>query len=255
MTTLTLERKESHGRDRHDLLREVLELETRLAASRDELNSMQTALGDFTLRYIEIVGEKMAELAELERQIREMESGAKPDAAPDSNDDSARDFYDDNFSITHDEPTLKHLRKLFWSLAKKFHPDQSATEEERTRRHEIMSQASQAYKQGDEDLLAQMLSDGTLELHCVTARGAEAEEEKRDGKFLLRRRDELLDQIRTIEYGIRRTRINPLYKLKLETEREEARGRKDALADQAARLAKRIKQARLRLEQLELGVV
>jgi hypothetical protein len=59
----------------------------------------------------------------------------------------------------------------------------------------------------------------------------------------------LKEELRTVEFGIKRTRQDGLYRLKLAADEEAAAGR-DALAQQAERLDRQIVKARHRLANL-----
>ncbi|MFN2456524.1 MAG: hypothetical protein ABR577_20225, partial [Pyrinomonadaceae bacterium] len=66
-------------------------------------------------------------------------------------------------------PVKTALRKLFWSVARMFHPDHAADEKEARRRHTIMAEASRAYRDGDIESLHTLLGDEQLQFFCVGA--------------------------------------------------------------------------------------
>ena len=57
-----------------DLESEISQLEVLLAERRRELVALQDELRDFKLRYTQIVGSRLAELGEVESQIKEAEA-------------------------------------------------------------------------------------------------------------------------------------------------------------------------------------
>ena len=220
---------------------EVERLEALLAERRAELTALQEELRDFKARYAETVGSRLAELSEVEREIRRAEArlvGLDEDAY--GGEEDATHFY---------EPTPRAasggtlLRKLFWSVARMFHPDHAADEAEARRRHSIMAEASRAYRDGDAESLSTLLGDEQLQSYCATPA---RDDEPRDlAARLLNLREELL----TVEFGIRRVKQDRLYQLMLNAA-EEARHGRDALAQMADSVTRKITKARNRLAHL-----
>jgi hypothetical protein len=223
-----------------DLAEEVTRLEAVLDERRRELTALQEELHAFKARYTEIIGSLLAEQAEVERAIREAEKltlGADDPAeteeeqgADEPPNDAAR-------------PVKTTLRKLFWSVAKMFHPDTASDEREARRRHSIMAEASRAYREGDVESLNTLLGDEELRFFCATTHDTEREED------LASRLLNLKEELRTVEYGIKRIRQDGLYHLKLSVEEEATHGR-DALAYRAEQLKRQIAKARRRLAHL-----
>lgn len=223
-----------------NLADEIARLEALIAERGAELTALQEEFRAFKTRYTEIVGSRLAELEEVESAIRaaearmfgaeeEDESEAVPEVAEKS------------------EPVVVggSFRKLFWSVAKLFHPDHASDEKEASRRHAVMAEASRAYREGDADSLRALLGDEELQFFCTTG-GGHAHEETED---LAARLIELKEELRTIEFGIKRVKQNGLYQLKLRVE-EEAKGARDPLSEQAERINRQIVKARRRLENL-----
>jgi hypothetical protein len=223
-----------------DLEAEVSNLEARLAERRAELVALQQELRDFKARYTRIVGGPLAELGEVERAIREAEArlfdlSAEEEAAPDEDTDERR--------AVEVASAKTGLRKLFWSVARLFHPDHATDEKEAERRHAVMAEASRAYQEGDVDSLHNLLGDEQLQFFC-TSTGAGDEEEDLAGRLL-----RLKGELRTVEFGIKRIRQDSLYHLKLKVD-EEAAGGRDQLALMAQNIGRQITKARRRLEHL-----
>lgn len=241
MQSLSIHENASGARE-PDLEQEISQLEVTLAERRTELIHLQDALRDFKLRYTEIVGSRLAELGEVENCIREaearlfnLETQAEEDA--DLNADS-----EEKSSAIH--PSGKTaLRKLFWSVARLFHPDHATDETEAKRRHEVMTEASRAYRAGDVESLNTLLGDEQLQFFCTT-QSAEDTEEDLPGRFL-----RLKGELSTIEFGIKRIRQDGLYRLKLKVD-EDAESGRDALALMAENIDRQIAKARRRLEHL-----
>ncbi len=233
MQSLVIQSPEVESR-RPSLAAEVAEFERTLAERKRELTSLQEELRQFKVRYAQVVGSRLAELAEMERQIKEAEVRRLGlEAVTES---GLHDEEDEPSAL----PVPKALRQLFWSVAKMFHPDHAADEEEARRRHSIMAEANRAYKDGDAESLNTLLDDTEFRSFCTRVRSDEDEHDF--SAQLIKLKEELL----TIDFGLRRIHQDSLYRLKIETEREAALGR-DALAANADRIRRQIVKARHRL--------
>ena len=228
-------------KDPVDLESEVARLEAALGVRRAELAALQEGLREFKARYAQVVGSRLAELAEVEKAIREAEGRLLGVEGGPEVEEFETDFYGGQGA--GGAPAGRSLRKLFWSVAKMFHPDHAADEGEARRRHTVMAEASRAYREGDVESLHTLLGDEGLQSFCASAPG------DGDPEDLGARALRLELELRTIEFGIKRIRLDALYRLKLEVEEEAARGR-DALALSAARIERQIVKARRRLEHL-----
>ena len=214
-------------------------LEALLAERRAELNALQGEMRAFRARYTEVVGSRLAELAETEEAIRGAEKRRIGHACGEEEEETAPvDLYGGP-----EPPAKLGVRRLFWSVAKLFHPDHAADEQEARRRHTIMAEASRAYREGDVESLHTLLADEELQSYCATARGKDEEVD------LAARVINLKEELRTIEFGLKRIRQDRLYRLKLSAD-EAAREGRDALAEEAARVARLIAKARRRLEHM-----
>jgi hypothetical protein len=217
---------------------EAARLEALVAERKAELTAMQEEFRRFKARYAQVVGGPLAELSEVEREIREAESrlaGLDPEAE-DAGHES--DFY-----APRPAPAQTSLRKLFWSVARLFHPDHASDEREAERRHRIMSEATRAYSDGDAESLNTLLGDEQLQFFCASAA---RDDEPAD---LASRLLNLKEELRTAEFGIKRIRQDRLYHLMLKSDAEAAEGR-DALAQMADSIRRQIAKARRRLEHL-----
>jgi hypothetical protein len=223
-----------------DLEAEAARRAAALAARRAELTSLQDDLREFKARYAQAVGSRLAELAEVEKAIKEAEGRLLGVAAEAEEEEPDADFYGE----AGEAPAGKSLRRLFWSVAKMFHPDHASDEGEARRRHTVMAEASRAYREGDVESLHTLLGDEGLQSFCATTRGGDDEAEDLGARVLT-----LELELRTVEFGIKRIRQDTLYRLKLEVDEEAARGR-DALSLSADRIDRQIAKARRRLAHL-----
>jgi len=220
---------------------EVERLESLLAGRRAELSALQEEFREFKARYAQTVGAGLAELAEVEREIRRAEArllGADEEAG--GAEEEASGFYEPQPAALKGKAGL---RKLFWSVARLFHPDHAADEREARRRHAIMAEASRAYRDGDAESLHTLLGDAQLQFYCASA----SREDERDD--LAARLLNLKEELRTVEFAVKRVRQDRLYQLMLSAAEESRHGR-DALAQMAEAVSRKITKARNRLAHL-----
>lgn len=225
-----------------DLELEISKLEARLAERRAELVAFQDEFREFKARYTQIVGSRLAELGKVESSIKEAEArlfGLETEAECDSESEAA----DIEAKPSTSTSGKTALRKLFWSVARLFHPDHATDETEAKRRHEVMAEASRAYQAGDIESLNTLLGDEQLQFFC-TAQGTDDEEEDLTSRLL-----RLKGELSTVEFGIKRIRQDGLYHLKLKVDEDALNGR-DALALMAENINRQIIKARRRLEHL-----
>lgn len=220
---------------------EVGRLESLLAERRAELSALQDEFREFKARYAQTVGARLAELAEVEREIRRAEARLLGvDEGADGAEEESSDFYEPRPAAFEGKTGL---RKLFWSVARLFHPDHASDEREARRRHAIMAEASRAYRDGDAESLHTLLGDEQLQFYCASVTRDEGPQD------LAARLLDLKEELRTVEFGIKRLRQDRLYRLMLEAAEESARGR-DALAQLADSISRKITKARNRLAHL-----
>ena len=241
MQSLSLQ-ENAHQEREPDLELEISQLEGVLTLRRAELVALQEELREFKLRYTQVIGSRLAGLGEVEGQIKEAE--ARLFDLETEPEDEAKESADseESPSATH-APGKTALRKLFWSVARLFHPDHATDATEAKRRHEVMAEASRAYKAGDVESLNTLLGDEQLQFFCTTQSQDDTEEDL-PGRFL-----RLKGELSTIEFGIKRIRQDGLYRLKLKVDEDALTGR-DALALMAENIERQIAKARCRLEHL-----
>ena len=231
--------KSAAAREALDPALEVERLEALLGERRAELSSLHEEFHAFKSRYAEVVGGPLAELSEVEREIRRAEArmlGLEEEAG----EDEPSQFYDSTPAAAHGK---SGLRKLFWSVARMFHPDHASDEQEARRRHTIMAEASRAYRDGDVESLSTLLDDEQLQSYCAS--GVREDEPEDTAARLLHLKEELV----TIEFGIKRLRQDRLYHLMLSSA-EEARQGRDHLSQMADTIKRKIVKSRNRLAHL-----
>jgi len=222
----------------------VARLESLLCERQVELKTLQTEMLEFKTRYAQIVGRPLAELADVEEAIKEAE--ARLHAGDDSatvEDEEEKSGQDGKLRAAEILTMGSSMRRLFWSVAKLFHPDHAADEGEARRRHLIMAEASRAYREGDAESLHTLLGDEDLQFYCTGTQTADDKQDLNARLFALR------EELRTVEFGLKRITQDGLYRVKLAAEKEAAAGR-DALAEEAQRIGRQIVKARHRLTNL-----
>ncbi|HEV7861020.1 MAG TPA: hypothetical protein VGO91_20540 [Pyrinomonadaceae bacterium] len=235
-SSLHLSRTRNSSTDVED---EIARVEALLVERSAELKILREELQAFRAGYTQTIGGLLAELALIEEAIKEAEartlgiehaSESAEEGSPTSND--ATD--------SNGMPARIGLRKLFWSVARMFHPDHASDEEEARRRHRIMAEASRAYKEGDIESLNSLLGDEGLQAYCAGSHAPDGIEDMASRLLSLK------EQLRTVEFGIKRLKQNSLYRLKIKVEEERATGR-DALGQEAEGIRRKIVKARKRL--------
>jgi hypothetical protein len=227
--------KSAAAREPVDPAHEVGRLGALLEERRAELSALQEEFREFKSRYAEVVGGPLAELAEVEEEIRRAE--ARMLGLEDEPEEEEPSRFHDSPARA---PGKTGLRKLFWSVARMFHPDHASDEHEARRRHTIMAEASRAYRDGDVESLSTLLGDEQLQSYCAS--GAREDEPETSAARLLHLKEELV----TIEFGLKRLRQDRLYHLMLSSA-EEARQGRDQLAQMADAVRRKIVKARNRL--------
>ncbi len=231
MSGLTLH-PESVEREKAELANEIAQTTALLDERKLELANLQEEFREFKERYARIVGGRLAELAEVEQALREAEERLHGVGnAPEETEPVAEE------KVV--QPKQTSLRKLFWSVARLFHPDHATDDLEARRRHSVMAQATRAYSEGDFESLETLLGDDELRFYCTT--GNQKELGPAEQLWALK------DELRTIEFGIKRIKQDPLYIQKLSTDALAAEGR-DALTQLAETISRKIVKARNRLQ-------
>lgn len=231
MTTLV--RSSQPGDDALDVLAaRVAELESLLGDRLGELEQARTDLAAFRVEYRHKVGRLHEELDEVELLIAEVELGvlkeqladrlrdaeARGQAGPEGQTDSAARF------------TSDAVRRLFRDVAKAIHPDLAEDEEARERRHRLMIEANRAYARGDEERLRWILESWERRPEAIVGEDAESIRSR-----LLRRQEQLDEQLEACASELASLQETPMWKLKTMVDEAAASG-KDLVADMVRRL-------------------
>lgn len=217
---------------------ELAELESRFAQRESELANLQSDLRAFESRYLSVVGNRYDELAEIEKEIARIQ-GLEVDHEESSS------LADDEVGCGQNRFHSDKLKKLYREVARKFHPDLTACEQERFHRHQLMVEINRAYETGAEDRLQELLEAGEGLENIETSGALSAEM-----ILLVRRIAEAKLQLAKIEADVAEIAASEIYKLKLRVENSEALGI-DLFADLVAQVDRQIRKARNRLEHLQ----
>jgi|CXWL01.1.fsa_nt_gi CII-binding regulator of phage lambda lysogenization HflD len=236
-------------------LAELTVLEGELAQRELDLATLQAELHAFERRYLRIVGIRYAELDEIDAQI----AGALAEASPKNSEAQERAFQartqaneSAQASKIAQQPGRRDkftpsdaLKKMYREVAKCIHPDLAIDENDRVRRQRFMAEANQAYEDGDEARLREILCEWESSPESVEGDGVGAELVR-----VIRKVAQIERRLQAIESIIARLRSSDLFRLKVEVERREAEER-DLLAEMASRLDQQIADARRHLASLQ----
>jgi hypothetical protein len=213
-------------------------LETELAGRESELVALKAELRAFERRYLETVGRRYAELDEIEARLAEAE-GLNPE-------ETAEGWAVDELSCGQARfQFTEKLKKLYREVARRFHPDLAADDEERHHRHQLMIEVNRAYEAGSEERLQELLDAGMSFQELGQKAGASAEL-----ALTLRQIAQARGRLMAIDAEMAEIKASEIYRLKVRAEQAEALGR-DLLADLAAQIERQIAKARSRLVNLQ----
>lgn len=144
-------------------------LENLLMQLEMEFNSLQAGIFSFQRRYTNLVIKRMYELDKVEVEIIEHLISTDP-----SNPEYRQKLNKLKEQVTEAETTFTKdkktnskgdfkpsdsLKNLYRDVAKKVHPDLSVDDKEREKRTKLMAEVNEAYQNGDEKRLEQILSE------------------------------------------------------------------------------------------------
>ncbi|MBL8205098.1 MAG: hypothetical protein JNM09_12770 [Blastocatellia bacterium] len=221
---------------------ELKQLEDTLAARETELAELQSGVREFELNYLEAVGKKFDELAEIEKQI----------AAT-----LGQQITEDDYTISDELEcgqtkfhVAENLKKLYREVARLCHPDLAGNEQEREYRHKLMIAANQAYEAGAEDRL-QSLLHAESSFAEMTRQSLSAVDLVQVMRALKTTKERIIE----LEAETARVKNSELYRLKQRADRAAAIGHNflQELVSQAERQIRK-SQNRLTTLQAELAV-
>jgi hypothetical protein len=227
------------GNDLEGLRLRAADLEETLSRRAADVARARTSLAAFRLRYRQKVGTLHEELEELERTIAEAELGEisrrLAEEAPGQASAPVEPGADGAARYSSDA-----VRRLFRDVAKTIHPDLARDDHTRDRRHALMVEANKAYALGDEARLRSILDAWENSPEAVSDADPDAARLR-----LVRRINQVEEQIAACERELAALRDSPLGQLKRMVDEADARGQ-DLIADNVRRLKRDLIAARNR---------
>jgi hypothetical protein len=238
----------------------LAELEEVLASCELERATLEAELLGFQRIYLEAVGGLIAELDELEAQIAEAIASNHPmdDAsaqgatnARKTAEESAKAYSDENKAVLPKGKFMptEDLKRLFRDVAKKIHPDLASSEDDRAIREDLMKRANEAYGNGDEQKLRSILEE-----YEALPESIEVGNIGTQLVSVIRKIDLVNQCISEIRREIEFVAKSELAILKKKMDSAKLENR-DFLAEMAAYLRQKIKQAKIELKEMQSKVV
>lgn len=237
-TTELIPSQQSEARRLQQRRAELAQLESEVAQRAADLARLQIELRQFESRYLQVVGHRYDELAEIEREIARMQ-GLPAD------DEPTASLADDEVGCGQNRLHSDKLKKLYHEVARKFHPDLTACPQERQHRHQLMIEVNRAYQAGAAERLQGLLTAG-----ASLANGDADGEMSAEMILLVRRIADVQEQLTSLAADEAEVSDSEIYKLQLRVANAEALGL-DLLGDLVAQVERQIKKARHRLEHLQ----
>ncbi|QQS46202.1 MAG: hypothetical protein IPM66_20160 [Acidobacteriota bacterium] len=221
-----------------DLRLELAELEAGISAREIELAELEQGMRSFEGRYLRILGAKYDQLADIEKQIAELQGMPFDEDAVDAS------LSEDEVGCGQNRLHSDRLKKLYREVARKFHPDLTSCEHERRHRHQLMVEVNRAYESGAEDRLQDLLEAGTDLETAADAPGASAEV-----ILLVRKTEDGRRRLVELEADIAEITGSELYKLRLRVETADDLGI-DLMSELVSQVDRQIRKSFTRLEHM-----
>lgn len=233
------------------LEKEQAELEESVTSAEVQLETEKVDLARYQHRYYQTVGRLYAELDDIEARI----AGKLADASPeDSGAQDRAEAAQEKARESAEEAGLaekmpapppeitQELKQLFRKAAMLMHPDRATTEQERTRRNQLMAKVNIAYNSGDQAAIEKLVVEFGQDPEAITGEdiGARMIKAVRRVAQLRRRLNEIRDELETL-HG------TELYELMRTVTETEAMGG-DPLGDLARELMRQISERKIVLE-------
>ena len=244
-------RRKPEEQELEQKLARLAALEEELARSELELATLQAELHFFEKEFVRIVGHKYAELDQIEALIAEYIASLNPnnqqtqkksreyrEAAQKAAEAVNEDALDQE--IIKDFKPSEKLKKLYREAVKLIHPDLATDERERARRHHVMADVNQAYQDGDEERLQQILHQWECSAESVEGKGVGAELIR-----VIRKITQATERLEEVKKHIEAIKNSDLFMLKTKVFLAKEYGC-DILAEMAAEVEEQITEAKER---------
>lgn len=212
--------------ERNQLVRDIADLE-------QELVNVEAEMAEFTRRYHERIGRRLARLDELRERLARAESERLCVRAGTTTGQWRAEQHDTRrFTSAATAAFRPHndLKRRYRQIAQQIHPDRAIDETDRVWRTRLMSEVNRAYRQGDERALSEVVRQWQ-ERRGATATLASAPA----ASALPRQVERLRARLSEIEGQLHRLFSSRLYALFISTRQAGRQGR-DLLGEMAAQI-------------------
>ena len=235
---------------------ELSRLEAQLAQRELDLETLRAELFSFERQYMQVVGIRLAELDQVEAEIAVLLSKANPANAEirakaetareqaQGSAEAAREAAESGARL--DFKPSDELKKLYREVAKQIHPDLANDDSEKEKRHRLMAEASEAYRNGDIARLQQILCEWQHSPEAVKGEGAGA-----DLVRVIRKSALIRNRLAAIDSEVEVLKTSELYELREQVASAKKAGR-DLLKDMEASVEEDIAAARHRLNRMAI---
>jgi hypothetical protein len=217
---------------------ELKEWEARQALCEPALVNLKASTREFEKRYLEIIGGRYNQLAEIEGEINKIQ-GLTPEMEDYLNGES---LAEDEVGCGQNRLHGDRVKKLYREFARKYHPDLAEDEHSRVHCTQLMIEANRAYESGSVEALMSLVEAGKLHEDLLVG--------SPELIVLTRRVQELKEQVIQCESDIEEITNSEMYKLQLRVEKADALGI-DIFGDLLMQVERQIKKASNRLEALQ----
>jgi len=240
-------------------LAELAGLESELAQKELDLSTLQAEVGAFELHYLQLVGAKLAELDAVKALIAEAFARLHPaDQQAKREAREARAQAEETKQAHQDavaQPSKsacfqpsESLKSLYKEAAKKVHPDLANDEKDREERNRVMAEINEAYRNGDEERIKNLLREWVDSPEAISGEDIGAKLVRTIRKIAQVRRR--LSTVKTDMAALIGSEIHRLYTLFKEAK---AAGH-DLLNEMVAKLEEEIQKEKSKLDQLLAGL-
>lgn len=240
-------------------LAELSGLQADLTERELELVTLQGELHIFEREYLQVIGTRYAELDEIEAEIAKYLVALNPNdckaqkqaeeawtRAKDSKRATEENLKNQEFS--RDFKPWESLKKLYREVAKMIHPDLTTDQAERLLRQKIMAEVNQAYENGNEIRLREIIQEWQNKSESVQEQSLANELIR-----VIREIAQISERLKAIEQKIKDLKLSELYQIRIKALNVKQEGR-DLLAEMAAQIEKQIAKAKINLENIKSQV-
>ena len=228
-------------------------LEDQVATAELTLETIKTESAQIQYRYYRTVGRLYVEQDELEALIARVEADQDPEneeaevQAEVAEEQAKKSAEEAGITEKQTPPPpviTPELKQVFRQAAKLMHPDRATTNEERERRHIIMSKVNVAYSKGDMLAIEKLITEFGQDPEAITGDDIGARMIK-----VIRRIAQLRRRMEESEHDINALTNTEIYELFITITETEAMGG-DPLGDLAKQIMQQISERKIYLDML-----